>query len=171
VTALLAALLALAAADPLACPPGTSHAGEPPPEGSEEWCERADPAGKPRRHGPARAYYDGGAVRTESTWRDGQLHGPFTEYHRDGKPAARGAYRDGEKDGPWVVFYEGGQKEEEVSFDRGVKSGRFVSWWRQGKKRTEGRFCAGLQCGRWASWSEDGAELGTVVYEELRSAP
>jgi hypothetical protein len=52
-----------------------------------------------------------------------------------------------------------------------VKSGRFVSWWRQGKKRAEGRFCAGLQCGRWVSWSEGGAELGTVVYEELRSAP
>jgi len=167
----LAALLALAAGADLACPPGAVRAGKPPPDGFEEWCERPDDAGRPRRDGPARAWYDSGALRTESAWKDGKLHGPFVEYHRDGKRARQGSWRDGEQDGAWVYFYEDGRKEEEVELERGLRHGRFVAWWRNGRKRTEGRFCAGLQCGTWTTWGEDGAELGTIVYEEQRSRP
>jgi antitoxin component YwqK of YwqJK toxin-antitoxin module len=61
--------------------------------------------------------------------------------------------------------------EEEVSFDMGRRHGPFVQRWRSGKKRTEGRFCFGLQCGRWVTWNEDGQELGTIQYEEIRGKP
>ncbi|HTP51308.1 MAG TPA: toxin-antitoxin system YwqK family antitoxin [Anaeromyxobacteraceae bacterium] len=168
----MTALVVLAlAAGMLECPPGTTHAGAPPPFGNGEWCERPGPDGNPRRHGPARDYYEPDLVHVESTWKDGQLDGPWVEYHRDGRKAAEGQYRDGEKDGAWTYYYEGGKVEEEVSFDLGRRHGRFVQWWRNGKKRTEGTFCLGLQCRTWTTWNEEGALLGTVVYEEIRGTP
>lgn len=167
----LAALLALAAGGDLACPTGTTRAGAAPPEGWEEWCEKPDDAGQPRREGPARAWYDSGEIHSESGWKGGKLHGPYVEHYRGGVPARQGSYRDGEPHGPWTYFFEDGRKEEEVEFDRGMRHGRFAAWWRNGKKRTEGRFCAGLQCGRWTTWDEEGNELGTAVYDEQSARP
>src|SRR5512139_1364977 len=132
----LAAILLLAsAAEAPVCPPGTTPAGETPPGGSEAWCERPDVAGKPRRHGPSRAWYDTGDLRLEATWKDGVLHGPFVEYHRGGGRARQGEYRDGEKQGPWTVWFESGLPEEEAVFERGRLHGRFASFWRSGRKR------------------------------------
>jgi antitoxin component YwqK of YwqJK toxin-antitoxin module len=162
--------LALAVA-PFTCPDGTRAAGMAPPAGIEVWCERPDPAGRPRRHGPAREFYDVDLVHVESTWRDGQLDGPWTQYHRDGLRAAAGRYRLGERDGTWTWWYASGRREEEVTFDRGRRHGPFRHWWPNGQLRVEGRFCAGLQCGDWSTWNEDGALLGTVRYEEIRATP
>jgi hypothetical protein len=60
----LAALLAAELA-PLACPPGTTRAGAPPPEDLAEWCGKPGLDGVPRREGPARSWYDDGALRLE----------------------------------------------------------------------------------------------------------
>lgn len=169
--AITAGLLAAAAGDPPVCPAGTSSAGEPPPAGYEVRCERPDPAGRPRRHGPSRTWYDTGELRSESTWRDGVLHGPFVEYHRGGGRARQGEYQDGEKQGAWTIWFENGNREEEAEFDRGRLHGRFATFWPNGRRRTEGRFCHDVQCGGWTSWSEEGAELGSVVHEEIRGTP
>lgn len=166
-----AILLAVLAAAPLVCPPGSLPAGQPPPFGNAEWCEGPDRTGAKKRQGPAREYYDVDLIHVESNWRDGQLDGPWVERHRDGRKAIEGRYRGGEKHGPWTWWYEDGSKEEEVSFDMGRRHGSFVQWWRNGKKRTEGTFCHGLQCGRWITWAEDGKELGEIQYERIRDRP
>lgn len=167
----LAGLLLAATGDAPACPPGTSAAGEPPPGGPEAFCQRPDVSGRMRRHGPSRAWYDTGEIRSEATWRDGVLDGPFVEYHRGGGRARQGQYRDGEKHGAWTAWFENGLREEEVEYDRGLRHGRFASWYPSGRHRAEGRFCRDVQCGRWTSWGDDGAELGSVVHEEIRAAP
>lgn len=164
-------LLALLAAAPLVCPPGTLPAGQPPPLGNAEWCEGPGRNGERKRQGPAREYYDVDLIHVESNWRDGHLDGPWVELHRDGRKAIEGRYRGGEKHGAWTYWYEGGAREEEVSFDMGRRHGPFVQWWRNGKKRTEGTFCHGLQCGRWITWDEDGKELGEIRYEQIRDRP
>lgn len=169
--ALAAGLLLAAAGGPLPCPPGTTRAGEPPPGGFEVWCERPDPAGQGRRHGPSRAWYDDGGIHSEATWRDGVLHGPFVEYYRGGRRARQGEYRDGEKQGAWTVWFENGASAEEAEFDRGRLHGRFASFWENGNRRAEGRYCQGLQCGRWTAWSEDGTLLGVGFHEEIRGTP
>lgn len=161
----------LLAVKPFTCPPGTLPAGTPPPFGNAQWCEGTDPSGARKRQGPARDFYDVDLVHVESTWRDGQLDGPWVQYHRDGKKAAEGAYRAGEKHGPWTYWFESGQVSEEIGFAMGRRHGRFVQWWPGGKKRTEGSFCFGLQCGRWTTWNEEGSELGSIVYEQIRATP
>ena len=164
-------LAALLAAKPLVCPPGALPAGQPPPFGNAQWCEGPDASGASKRQGPGRDFYDVDLVHVESTWRDGRLDGPWVQFHRDGRKAAEGRYRAGEKHGPWTYWFEGGQVSEEVGFDMGRRHGRFAQWWPGGKKRTEGSFCHGLQCGRWTTWGEDGTELGSIVYEQIRATP
>jgi hypothetical protein len=80
----LAALLLAAA--PIDCPPGTALKGGAPPDGFEAWClGRPDAYGNPRRHGPARAWYDDGGLHVEETWAEGRREGAYVEYHRDRK--------------------------------------------------------------------------------------
>jgi antitoxin component YwqK of YwqJK toxin-antitoxin module len=164
----LAALLAAELA-PLACPPGTTRAGAPPPEDLAEWCGKPGLDGVPRREGPARSWYDDGALRLEERWRDGERDGPFVEYHRNGRKAREGAWVNGRKDGPWTIWFESGGLEETSTWRAGVAVGAFVAYHRSGAKRTEGRYCGGPQCGIWRTFDEAGRQLGSVRYEEQLS--
>ena len=166
---LLALLLAAA---PLDCPPGTALAGGGPPELFEAWClGRPDAYGRPRRHGPARSWYDDGALRVEERWVEGRRDGTFVEYHRNGKQARRGSYAGDDKVGTWTIWYEEGGLEERSDFLRNVPHGPFTAWHRNGQKRLEGRHCLGAQCGPWTSYDEQGRKIGQVEFGEQRSAP
>ncbi len=170
--ALAAALVLAAGPAPLACPAGAERRGAAPPDGLEEWCEAKDPAGgPPRREGPSRTWYDGGAPWVEATWRAGLRHGPFVEWHRNGAKAREGTFTDGRKSGRWTTWGESGRVEEEGDWRDGVPHGGFASFWPNGKLRTEGRYCGGAQCGRWRTFDEEGRELGAVDYGEQTLAP
>jgi hypothetical protein len=167
----LAALMLLVAA-PLECPPGSALQGGAPPEQFEAWCEgRPDAYGHPRRHGPARAWYDGGAIHVEETWVEGKREGAFVEYHRNGKLARQGSYRRDDKVGTWTIWYEDGGLEERTDFSRDVPDGPYTAWYRNGRKRAEGRNCLGVQCGTWTSWDEAGHVLGRTEFGEQRATP
>ena len=180
-TALLATLLLLAfaplataappAALPLACPAGAERKGDPPPEGFEQWCEGKDPHGRGRREGPARSWYDDGALWKEQSFREGVPDGSFRELHRNGKLAREGTYAMGEKVGTWRIFFESGALEEESEWTGGVAHGRFVAFWPNGTRRTEGRRCGGAQCGRWRTFDMEGKPLGEIVYDEQTRTP
>jgi hypothetical protein len=160
-----------AAKAPFSCPAGTELQGALPPDGFEAWCERPTEPPERRREGPWRSYYDDGALAKAGGYRAGKLDGPFTAWHRNGKPAERGSYVEGERDGGWTIWFESGRVEERCAYDRGEKHGPFAGFWPGGGRKVEGRHCRGLQCGRWTTWDEGGRELGSVVYEEIRSAP
>ncbi|MBK9519268.1 MAG: hypothetical protein IPO09_18375 [Anaeromyxobacter sp.] len=166
----LAALLLLAS--PLDCPPGTALSGGGPPELFEAWCTgRPDAYGTPRRHGPARSWYDTGALRVEAHWAEGRRDGAFIEHHRDGKPARTGQYARDEKVGTWTIWFESGQLEERSEYVRDVQHGPFTAWFRTGGKRTEGRYCHGVQCGAWTTWDEEGRLVGRMEFGEQRATP
>jgi antitoxin component YwqK of YwqJK toxin-antitoxin module len=165
------AALALATLPPLACPPGAERRGAAPPEGFEEWCEGKDPLGRARRHGPARTWYDDGALWTEEAFAEGLRDGPFLELHRNGERARAGAYARGDRTGRWVVYWTTGAVEEESEWRGGARHGRFVAYWPNGKPRTEGRHCGGAQCGTWRTFDEAGKVLGSVDYGEQSLAP
>jgi hypothetical protein len=158
---------------PLACPQGSERRGAAPPDGYEEWCE-AGVEGYPglrRREGPARVYYDDGAIRVEESFTKGERSGAFVEWHRNGTKAREGTYAAGAKDGRWTVWRESGAVEEESEWTNGVPSGRFVAYWPTGRRRTEGRHCGGAQCGRWSTYDEAGRLLGSVDYGEQTPRP
>jgi antitoxin component YwqK of YwqJK toxin-antitoxin module len=169
VTALLA-LLALAAG-PVQCPPGAEARGAAPPEGFEAWCEARDLAGRARREGPARTWYDDGAPWVQESFHDGERDGPYVERHRNGAVAREGAYRRGRKHGTWTIRSESGASLEESTFRDGVPDGPFRAWWPGGALRTEGRHCGGAQCGLWRTFDESGREVGRVEYGEQRFVP
>lgn len=170
--ATLAALLATSGGlAPIACPAGAEPRGLPPPEGFEEWCEAKDEAGRARREGPARRYYDDGGLWVEEAFRAGERDGAFAEYHRGGAKAREGAYRRGVKVGRWTVWYPSGKPEEESEWRDGALHGRFASFWPSGAPRAEGRHCGGAQCGTWRTWDERGALLGSIDYAEPTLSP
>ncbi len=165
---LLATLLAV---PPLECPKGTERRGAPPPDDTAEWCEGKDDAGRPRREGPSRTWYDDGAPWVEERFTAGEPDGPFLERHRNGKKAREGTYAHGRKTGRWMIWYESGAPEEESSWRDGVADGPFTAWWPGGARKTTGRHCGGAQCGRWTTYDADGRELGAVDYGEQSQAP
>jgi antitoxin component YwqK of YwqJK toxin-antitoxin module len=173
-TTVLAAALAalLSAAPPLVCPPGAKLQGGEPPEQFEAWCEGSpDAYGNLRRHGPARAWYDDGALHVEETWVNGQREGPYLEYHRNGRKAHQGDYRRDDKVGTWTLWFEDGGLEERSDFLRNVPDGSFTAWYRNGKKRLEGRYCLGAQCGTWITFDDAGREVGRAEFGEQRATP
>jgi antitoxin component YwqK of YwqJK toxin-antitoxin module len=169
VIALAGVFLLLAGA--IDCPPGAERRGEAPPDGHEQWCEVRDLHGKPRRHGPARTWYDDGTPWVEEGWRDGEREGPFLERYRNGRLAREGAYRAGRRHGRFTTWHENGNRAEEIGFRDGVPDGPFASFFESGRPRTEGRHCGGAQCGRWRTFDESGRELGAVDYGEQRPVP
>jgi hypothetical protein len=168
---LLAAALALAALPPLSCPPRTERRGGGPPDAFEEWCEGKDDAGRARREGPARVYYDDGGRWVEERFHEGLRDGAFTEWHRNGRVAREGAFSAGRKAGTWRISYESGKTEEESEWRDGVPHGRFASFFASGARRVEGRYCGGAQCGTWRTWDEAGRLVGTVEYGEQTLVP
>jgi antitoxin component YwqK of YwqJK toxin-antitoxin module len=163
--------LALSARPPLACPPGAQLRGAAPPDGTEEWCEAADPAGFAVREGPSRIYYDDGQIWIEERFREGRRDGPFSEWHRDGAKAREGAFARGAKSGRWTIWRSSGQVEEESEWREGIPHGRFVAYWPTGRVRTEGRHCGGAQCGTWRTFDEAGRQVGAVQYAEQSLSP
>lgn len=158
-------------AAPLACPAGTERKGGGPPDLFEEWCEGKDDAGRGRREGPARTWYDDGGLHTEESFHEGQRHGPFVERHRNGKVAREGRYAGGLKVGVWRVAFESGAPEEESEWRDGTAHGRFRAWWPGGAPRVDGRHCGGAQCGRWRTFDASGKVVGEVEYGEQTVAP
>lgn len=167
----LAAAVLVAALPPLACPPGTERRGGAPPDAFEEYCEGKDVAGRGRREGPARVYYDDGGLWVEERFHEGLRDGAFAEWHRNGRKAREGAFRAGRKSGPWKVSSQSGAAEEESEWRDGVPHGRFVSFFASGGKRTEGRYCGGAQCGTWRTWDEAGRLVGTMEHGEQTLVP
>ena len=166
----LALALALSAA-PLECPPGTEHRGLGPPEGFEEWCEGKDDAGRPRREGPARRYYDDGDVFIEEHYRAGERDGAFVEATAAARRRARAATRTARRRGSGRSGPRSGAREEEAEFKDGVPHGRFTAFWPTGAKKTEGRRCGGAQCGPWRSWDNRGSLVGSGEYGEPSLTP
>jgi antitoxin component YwqK of YwqJK toxin-antitoxin module len=156
---------------PLACAAGTTRKGAAPPDDFEEWCEGKDPYGNGRREGPARRWYDDGALWILQSFREGILDGPFRELHRNGRTAREGTYAMGRQVGTWRIWFESGGPEEECEFADGVRHGRFVAYWPTGAIRTEGRHCGGSQCGRWKTFDGQGKPVGEVDYGEQTLKP
>lgn len=86
------------------CPDGTVQKGEPPPKGTETWCEKPGPKGKPVRHGP------------------------YFAWHPNGNSLEEGSYVDGKRNGKWTRFNLDGAREAEAFYKDDVQHGRFRRW-------------------------------------------
>ena len=86
------------------CPEGAHLAGNAPPLGIAQWCERNNDAGKPRRHGPYQRWHNSGALKVRSQYIDGQQHGEEIEFYLSGSIKERAHYYQGELHGVYEKF-------------------------------------------------------------------
>lgn len=96
----------------LQCPQSTRKVGDEPPAGLETWCERE------------------GGVR----------HGPYRAWHEGGAKSVTGQYRDGQRDGAWAEWHANGQRKNEMSYRAGKPDGRFTEWDENGDVTSSGTY-------------------------------
>lgn len=89
-------MLALASADGIDCPAGTTPRGETTPDVSEAWCE---------------VFKDGKTVH----------HGPYLAWWPNGKLGTKGQYEYGKPVGRWHGWYETGELQGEEWYENGKK--------------------------------------------------
>jgi len=87
---------ALALADGIGCPKGTTPNGESEPDVSEAWCE---------------ILKDGRTVQ----------HGPYRSWWPNGKLGTEGQYEYGKQTGRWRGWYETGELQGEEWYEHGKK--------------------------------------------------
>ena len=109
----------VAAAGPLACPPGAQMKESEIPlargGGRQERCVNS--AGQ--RHGPSRGYFPDGQIRYYTEWWEGKKHGRFAHWWPNGQQKAEGAHREWEPDGVWTNWDESGDLTSEYDYSKG----------------------------------------------------
>lgn len=100
----------------VACDPGTTAAGAPPPDDTEMWCERVENG---ERHGGYLSWHPNGRIHEVGRYRNGQRHGTWTRYWPSGGPRARVHFEQGREHGLLVHWNEWGQPEREVLWQHG----------------------------------------------------
>lgn len=106
-------------------------------------------------------YYENGAQRTVSEWRDGRRHGPATKWREDGSVEAQWRFEDGLKVEE-KVFGENGRlmmhMESQFAKDR-THALHLTKWfYENGSKRMEWEEARG-ECLRFEMWAIDGEQL------------
>jgi hypothetical protein len=122
------------------CPPGAKLMGEPPPKGTEVWCQK-NAAGRQEKDGPFVVYTAGGAKMIEGT------------------------YRDGVQDGEWTLWYENGTRASIDHYVNGLQNGLHTSWYANGQKALEGNYQDGKREGVWTRWDPSGLTSREMVYK------
>ncbi len=158
-----------------ACPEGTKAYAE---IGAYS-CRRSDGT----QHGPYRAVYQAGRVRTMGTYRDGQKDGEWLTYHPDGSKQTRETFVNGELDGVVESWYPDGTLRAKTTYEEGsivgvattffpngqVRSREqrqgeagFIEQWRDdGSVVMKGSYADGRRVGVWTYYAADGSVLAT----------
>ena len=95
---LLVVVPAVADGQRLTCPAGTTPKGERTPEVSEAWCEALH-EGKVVLHGPYRAWWPNGQLRTDGRYHYGRPVGVWKGWYVDGKRQGEESFEDGRRIG------------------------------------------------------------------------
>ena len=125
------------------------------------------PDGTRVKHGPEREWYDGGQLRWEREFKDGEPFGLWISWHANGEQASRATFGS-DLLAEMVWWYDTGQLSTEGQALNGAREGRWSSWHANGEKRSEGEYRANLREGVWTFWNDDGtlAERGLFRADE-----
>jgi hypothetical protein len=145
----------------IACPTGTTFAGEGPPAGRSAWCVDADG----RQHGPAREWFDDGTVRTEGAYVHGAMDGQWRSYYAATHAADAGkvvrsekSYRAGAPTGTWTTYFADGEPSTVLVHEGGDRA-RLTEYGPGRQKLREGGLLAGARHGAWIEWDPYGNEV------------
>jgi antitoxin component YwqK of YwqJK toxin-antitoxin module len=131
VTASLSLLLfaaSPAAAQSIACPPGTKLGSTETAGGKFQWCERAAPGG-PIRHGPMVGFHPSGRRSIELSFVEGTPRGTIRAWYQNGDLSASGETRP--DNGTLTLWDERGRKRAQINvLERQVVS---QAWDEQGR--------------------------------------
>ncbi len=117
-----------AAAQSIACPPGTQPGSAETPTAKLQWCERPAQGG-PIRHGPMVGFYPSGRRSLEIAFVEGTPRGSLHAWYESGTPSATGETRP--DNGTLTLWDERGRRRAQID----VRAREVVTraWDEQGK--------------------------------------
>jgi hypothetical protein len=118
-----------AAAQSIACPPGTKRGGSESDAGKFQWCEQAAPGGAIRQ-GPMVGFHPNGRRSFELSFVDGTPRGAVRAWYESGQPSMTGETRP--DNGTLILWDERGRKRAQID----VRARQVVTraWDEQGRE-------------------------------------
>jgi len=101
------------------CKEGTERTGAPPPDGTEQWCEKLGPGGARVKHGWYIAWYPNGIKREAGRYRDGREHGTWMRWDEQGRNRVRAEFSDGVQDGTLIRWDRHGREQHYLIYRDG----------------------------------------------------
>ena len=149
-----------------ACPENGKIVGAPPPKGTGQWCEKADSAGKPMRHGPYYKYHSNGQKAVQGSFVNGKANGLFVFWLPDGSKAEEKGYQNGQLSGAYVKYGKENQKVIEGRYLGGKKNGKFTYYGKAGRLKQEASFRDNIKEGVWTTFNRDGQPRSRFTYKD-----
>jgi antitoxin component YwqK of YwqJK toxin-antitoxin module len=101
-------------------------------------------AGEPVLNGVYRTYYENGAVKTISQYRNGRQIGYYKEFHPNGNLAFSQRIKNGKINGPVRAYYENGNLMAEVDFIDNLEQGVLKEYYENGKLKEKVYYIDGV---------------------------
>lgn len=87
------------------------------------------------------------------------------QFYKSGILFIEGSLKNDKRTGKWLAYYESGQLWSLGYFEDGLKSGSSEVYYENGKIRYTKTYVKDVAEGLWKFYSEDGKQIGEVVYE------
>jgi antitoxin component YwqK of YwqJK toxin-antitoxin module len=116
--------------------------------------------------GPAKAYYESGALKSKMTYRQGVLTGTQEDFYESGKPEQKIEHANQGRDRKVTAYFEDGTVKAEQQFKAGQPAGQWRTFHPGGKQpATQETYVNGRLAGEKLSYSPTGTVLSKLVYE------
>jgi antitoxin component YwqK of YwqJK toxin-antitoxin module len=101
-------------------------------------------------------YYEGGAIKARSSFKEGLRDGPTFVYTRDGKIWQKAEYREGKMEGEIATYYPDGKLKNQAWYKDGALNGVVREFYSNGNKQSEAEYKDNIQSGIARSFYENG---------------
>ena len=91
-----------------------------------------DPKGDEIKHGSYTYYYETGAVRSKSNYKNGLQDGEFAAWYSNNQREVVGSYVDGKQHGKWSWWHENGMRKAIANYEHGQLTEPAMAWNDQG---------------------------------------
>jgi antitoxin component YwqK of YwqJK toxin-antitoxin module len=116
--------------------------------------------------GPAKSYYESGALKSQQTYRQGVLIGTQQDFYESGKPEQKIDYANQGKDRKITMYFEDGFPKAEQQYKNGVPVGQWRTFHPGGKQvASQETYVNGRLGGEKLAYYPTGTVQSKVLYE------
>lgn len=116
-------------------------------------------------NGYFKEYYNDGALKISSNYRDWQLHGKWIKYFQDGSIEWEVEYFNGFKHGFYKLYHANNQLKLIGKLRKGKKEGEESQYYENGQLKWTGEFKANVPIKKWEHFDSNGSKIETIRFK------